>query len=421
MDSGIPENSSLKEEQFLRKCFQHFYQDNFIAGPPLVESREFGYGVFGRKIANRNLAFASEKDFNFFLRQQVPFFVSSSAALYRFPERRPTEAKEFLGSDLIYEFDADEIPTECKQRHDSWECPKCGKKGKGRQVACDQCGSATRLEEWFCPECLGAAKQKVFSLLDFLENDFGFREGISINFSGRAGYHVHVRDDSIRHLLHAARIELIDYLTANGLSIFSHFKKEETFFTCPSSQGKSGWPARILAELSSLLEEANSEKIAVMGNISTAEARRLVKEKQGILKSIRERNTIPAIFGKVSSTTETKSDLFWQNFLGSIVAKIAPIDRQTSIDLSKIIRVPETIHGETGLIARTIPRESLKEFNPFDDALAFKSEETVKVFIDKAPSIYLAGESFGSFEKQEAELPLNAAVFLLACDAAKLV
>ena len=421
MQPENPQNSGQKEEQFLRRCFQHFYQDNFIKGPPQTESREFGYGVFGRKIANRNLAFASEKEFNNFLRQQVPFFISSSAALYRFPEKRPTEAKEFLGSDLIYEFDADELQTECKQTHDSWLCPKCGKSGKGRQLACDECGSAAKLEEWFCPECIGAAKQKVFSLLDFLENDFGFSDGIAINFSGRAGYHVHVRSDSVRNLPHAARIELIDYLTANQLSIFSHFKKEETFFTGPPSKGKSGWPARILAELSSLLEEADSEKIAVMGNIPIAGARRLVREKASILKSIRERNTIPAIFGKVSSKAESKSDLFWQSFLSSIVAKIAPIDRQTSVDLSKIIRVPETIHGETGLIAKTVSKESLKEFNPFDDALAFKSEETVKVFINKAPSIYLAGEKFGQFEKQEAELPLNAAVFLLAGNAAKLL
>ena len=409
------------EEQFLRKHFQDFYKKNFIAGPPELPAREFGYGVFGRKIANRNLAFASQKDFNMFLRNQVPFFMSYSSALYKFPSRRPMEAKELFAADLVYEFDADDLPTDCKQKHDSWECPKCGKKGKGRQVQCDDCGTQTKLDEWFCPECLGVAKKKIFSLLEFLEKDFGFNEGISINFSGRAGYHIHVRSEAIRQLPRSARLELIDYLTANGLNIFSHFRKEETFFSCPGIEGKAGWPKRILDELVRLLEKGNVEEIAVMGNISVPEAKRLVRERKTILESIKERSTIPSIFGRVSSKGESKSDKFWQNFLNSIVAKIAPIDRQTSVDLNKIVRVPETLHGGTGFVSSELSRDELKEFNPFDDALAFDDKETVRVFIPKAPTIYLAGQSFGPFDEKEEELPLNAGIFLLASGRAKLV
>lgn len=401
------------EEAFLRERFKEFYSGREVRGPPEIEAREFGYGVFGRKIADRNKAFASAKAFNSFLREKVPFFVSYSSALYRFPERRPTEAKEILGADLVYEFDADDLPTKCREEHDSWECPKCGRKGRGRQLRCDECGSATKLEEWFCPKCLEAAKQRVFALLGFLENDFGFSEGISINFSGRAGYHVHVRSESIRGLPNSARIELIDYLTANGLNIFSHFRKESTFFRCPSFSGSGGWPERILSELAKLLEEGNAERIAVMGNTTLPLAKKLVKQRQFILNSIRERRTVPSVFGRVSSRGESKSDRFWQAFLNNIVAKLAPIDRQTSVDLSKIVRVPETLHGETGLVSRELGRDSLREFRPFDHALAFSGQGTVKVFINKAPSFYLAGERFGPFEEEEAELPMNAAVFLL--------
>ena len=409
------------EEAFLRKRFQGFYSGREIAGPPELESREFGYGVFGRKIANRNMAFSSGKEFNNFLRNQVPFFVSYSSALYKFPSGRPMDAKGLFAADLVYEFDADDLPTECKQRHDSWQCPKCGRKGNGRQLQCDECGTPTRLEEWFCPECLGVARDKVFSLLEFLENDFGFSEGIAINFSGRAGYHVHVRSDSVRQLPNTARIELIDYLTAAGLNIFSHFKKENTFFSFQGMKGNAGWPQRILSELVRLLEGGDAERISVMGGISLAEAKRLVRERKAILSSIKERSTIPSVFGRVSSTGESKSDKFWQNFLNSIVEKIAPIDRQTSVDLNKIVRVPETLHGETGLVSRELPKEALKSFNPFDDAIAFSGDETVRVFISKAPSFYLSGQRFGPFEGQEAELPLFAAVFLLARGAALLL
>lgn len=97
------------------------------------------------------------------------------------------------------------------------------------------------------------------------------------------------------------------------------------------------------------------------------------------------------------------------------------IDRQTSIDLNKIIRVPETLHGGTGFVAKKISFEELKNFNAFKDALAFESAETVKVLIDKAPRFHLAGEEFGPFKSSEKELPLNAAIFLLSKQVAQLV
>ncbi len=408
------------EEQFLRKHFQSFYLQHQIAGPQEIEAREFGYGVFGRKIANRNKAFASVKAFNDFLRTQVPFFVSYSSALYKFPDRRPMEAKELFAADLVYEFDADDLPTECKQRHDSWQCPKCRKEGKGRQLNCDECGSATKLEEWFCPLCLEATKQRVFALIDFLEEDFGFNEGISINFSGRAGYHVHVRNELVRKLSQTARLELIDYLSGMA-NPFSHFEKKETYFTLRTKlEGRVGWPNRVVFELIRLLEEGNAERISIMGNISVSDAKKLLRKKDIIIESIKSRGVIPALFGRVSSAKETKSDVFWGNFLSAIFGKLAPIDRQTSVDLNKIVRVPETLHGETGLVSREVALGSLKEFNPFDDAVAFQEKETVRVFISKAPSIYLAGQRFGPAVEQEAELPLGLAIFLLARGAASL-
>lgn len=409
------------EEAFIKKHFQLFYSGKEISGPSDIETREFGYGVFGRKISNRHLAFDSKPKFNRFLREQVPFFVSYSSALYRYPSRRPMEAKELFAADLVYEFDADDLDgLKCERKHDFWKCPKCGKEGRGGQEICDECMTPLKVEQWFCPDCLEGTRQKVFALLDFLEKDFGFSDGIAINFSGRAGYHVHVRSESVRSLPNSARIEMIDYLTANGLNIFSHFKKEDTFFSFPDLKEKAGWPQRILSELVMLLEEGDAEKIAVMGGTSLPMAKRLVREKKTILSSIGERNTIPSIFGRVSSTGESKSDLFWQGFLNTIVEKIAPIDRQTSIDLNKIVRVPDTLHGETGLVSTSLTRDSLKEFNPFDDAVVFDRAASEKVFINKAPSFYLAGKNYGPFEEEEAELPLTVAIFLLARGSASL-
>ncbi|MBN2067617.1 MAG: hypothetical protein JW744_04070 [Candidatus Diapherotrites archaeon] len=408
------------EQEFLQQHFRKFYSEHKVNEPPEPASREFGIGSFGQKISRRHLAFKSLHDFNSFLRQEVPFFVSYSSALYKFPERRPMPAKEMLAADLVYEFDADDLPTACKQQHDSWKCPKCGRQGKGRQLMCDECGTQAILEEWFCPQCLGEARKKVFNLLEFLQDDFGFSEGIAINFSGRAGYHVHVRNKEVRSLSPSARIELIDYLTANSLSIFSHFRKEGELFAITKKSERSGWGRRIMSSITELLEEGDASKIAVFGSITTSQAKRLLSEKEMLLKSINERGVLPAFFGRASPSKESQSDKFWQSFIQSVIERISPIDRQTSIDVSKIVRVPETIHGETGLVAKTVSIDELKGFDPLVGAVGFGPNQTVKVFIIKAPRFHLAGESFGPFENQEAELPLNAAIFLLGRASARL-
>ena len=409
------------EEQFLLKHFRCFYSKHAVSEPPEIAAREFGIGAFGQKISKRHLSFANLQEFNAFLGRETPFFVSYSSALYRFPARRPMEAKELLEADLVYEFDADDLPTQCKQQHDSWQCRGCGRQGKGRQLLCDECGAATKVEEWFCPECLGEAKKKVFNLLDFLRNDFGFQEGISINFSGRAGYHVHVRSKAVRSLSNAARLELIDYLTANNLNMFSHFKKEGALFKVVEGAGGVGWSKRILSAVTELLGEGNPDKIAVYGGITTSQAKRLLAEKEMILHSIGRRGVLPSFFGRASSSRESQSDRFWQSFIHSVVEKIAPIDRQTSLDISKIVRVPATLHGSTGLIAARVPVERLHSFEPLRDAIAFHGKETVKVFINKAPKFHLAEQSFGPFVEQQAELPLSAAIYLLARNSARLL
>ncbi len=402
------------------KQFKDFYSRRTVSEPPDIASREFGIGAFGRKIVQRHLSFPSSQHFNSFLRDSTPFFVSYSSALYRFPDRRPMEAKEMLGADLVYEFDADDLMADCSREHDSWKCPSCGKSGRGRQLKCDQCGSGTTVDEWFCEKCLGIARDKVIALLDFLQNDFGFSDGVTVNFSGRAGYHVHVRSQAARGLSASARIELIDYLTANNLSIFSHFAKDGAMLKGPPLADASGWPKRILGELSALLEKGDPERIAVLGGVSTAQAKKLLAEKVIVLDAIKKRGVLPGVFGRTSERKESKSDVFWENFIKSVIEKIAPIDRQTSMDINKIVRVPETLHGETGLVAKVVPIGGLRSFNPLDDALAFGGEDTVKVFITKAPCFYLGGQRFGPFESQSAELPLNAAVFLIARGAASL-
>ncbi len=397
-------------ESFLLKKFSSFYRQNFIDSVPEINAREFGSGEYGKKINARHLSFGSAKEFNGFLREKTPFFVSFSPAFYEFPDRRPMEKKEFIKSDLIYEFDADDIKTDCKQNHDSWKCRECETTGKGLVEKCPSCGSSVETDEWICSECLDATKKQTLKLIDFLETDFGFSEGISVNFSGSKGFHLHLRDEKIQNLSQPARIELLDFLTAKDLSLESlGFVYSGKKMLCPKKEDAFGWSHKILLSLKKLIEANEAEKIAAYGNSRTSTIKKFLEKKDLILKGIENGFLFPV----------TNSKKFWESLLLNLAEKEKLfLDRQTSMDLFKIIRVPDSIHGSSGMAAKTFPLEDLREFKPLSESIIFSSNP-LKVFVKKTPKFSLNNESFGPFDSEETELPEFAAVYLLARNSAE--
>lgn len=403
----------MQPEIYLEKFFRDYYSKNKIAAPPAIEKREFGIGKHGLKIANRHLSFSNENDLNIYLRNEVPFYISYSAAYYEFPGRRPMNEKNFLKSDLIYEFDSDDIKCSCQSEHDSWKCEKCGATGKGNIERCTKCSSHTSVEQWVCENCLNETKKQVFFLLDFLEDDFAITDGISINFSGHKGYHVHVRNSEIQQLSKNARLELLDYLAASNLDIKSrgyYLDKSTKRMHCPASKNALGWDKRILSGITDLLENENTSEIAAAGGISNALAKSLLNEKNTIISELAK--------GILHQLPGTKTEKFWHAVAQYIVDKKRIfLDRQTSADITKIIRVPDTIHGSSGLLAKSVGVKDLKEFNPLKEA-TIKTEKEITVKVSRSSKFYIAGQNFAAFENETVKLPEPAAVYLLARGAA---
>ncbi len=403
----------MNEEAFLAERFRSFYSSQRIEEPPAIEKREFGIGEFGKKISQRHLAFPNLDSFNIFLRQETPFFVSYSAAYYKDPAARPMEAKQWEGADLVFEFDADDLKTDCKLEHDSWECTQCKSTGKGNPEACTQCGSSVRVEEWVCPKCLKAVQRQADSLLDLLETELGFSEKIALNFSGSKGIHVHIRSEQARKLSPDARIEVLDFLTGQGLDLeqLGFVERNKTVYGPPLAKAK-GWQKRILQALLELVESNDATRFAVAGNIAVRTAEKLLEKKESMAENIRK--------GIFPSTT-SKPISFWGSVLTFVSDALKlDIDRQTSLDRFKIIRVPETLHGSTGLKASKLDLKHWKEFDALADTVVF-GDSPVKIVISKTPGFFLKNQWFGPFKEQEEELPEFAAVFLLARGAAKLV
>ncbi len=396
----------LDSLNFLKKEFSNYYKQHPVDSIHRLSEREIGYGVFGKKISSRHLSFSSLKQFNEFLVNSSPFFVSASAAYYEFPSRKPMVAKNWLGADLVYEFDADDLKTSCSEKHTFWSCPNCGKKGVGLQTHCDSCGQALKIEEWVCPNCLVETKKELNRLLDFLEIDLGFKEGYSFSFSGSKGFHVHLRSKEIEKLSPKARVELVDYLTGNGLDFESiGFYYDKKVMHSPKKELAKGWQKIILNELIKLIENEEFELLASYSGETIRKTRRIFQSKSEVVSEI-NKGFLPNSKGK-------KGKLFWENILTALKNdKKILLDRSTSIDSTKIIRVPNTLHGSTGLIAKKLSLNELKDFNGFDDAVVFSNEE-IKVMVKKTPRFYFNGGYWGPFEDEVVSLPKNVAIYLL--------
>ena len=204
---------SQKDLSFLQGKLKEYYSKNRVEAPQEIHAREFGIGDFGKKIAARHMSFETGDELASYLKEVGPPYISCSLSLYKFPAKTPMERKGQYASDLVYEFDADDIPTPCKGKHDSWKCGKCGASGKGASESCHSCLAPVKAVQWFCTECINEAKKQAIKLVSVLEDDFDAGKFISVNFSGNAGFHVHVSGDCFGLLGKDARIELLNYLS----------------------------------------------------------------------------------------------------------------------------------------------------------------------------------------------------------------
>jgi len=90
-------------------------------------------------------------------------------------------------------------------------------------------------------------------------------------------------------------------------------------------------------------------------------------------------------------------------------------DRMVTIDTSRLIRLPDTIHGGSGLVAKHIT--DLDRFDPLTEALAFEDTNTKINIREHVPAFDMADRRFGPIEPGETELPAYAAIYLLLKDA----
>jgi DNA primase small subunit len=405
--------------RFIQDRFADYYKQysDLIQSPPSLEKREFGFLLFEKRMMLRHRGFGDVDDLRASLISVVPSDVYYSSAYYERPEEE-MKAKGWLGADLIFDIDADHIPTPCAAVHDIWVCNSCGASGRGKHPSkCPTCGGIKFKEKtWPCEVCLEAAKAEAIKLVDVLIADFGFStEVLTVAFSGHRGYHVHVESEEIRGLDSMARKEIVDYVMGTGLEADFHglgrSGSPERMFSGPELDGR-GWRGRIAKGTYDFLLTASKDDL-IQAGLKTVHVNSLLKHREAFLESWKELGPWGAFKGVGLET--------WKKIAQyGVERQSVKIDTVVTPDINRLIRLPNSLHGKTGLKKIEVSITDIEDFDPLESAVAFK-DGLLKVNVSEAPQFRIEDRIYGPFERQNVELPTAAAMMLLCKGVAEVV
>ncbi|MEM1531093.1 MAG: DNA primase small subunit PriS [Candidatus Bathyarchaeia archaeon] len=410
----------MDNQAFIYRMFSKFYNENIdrIEIPKSIENREFGFTIFKENVMIRHKGFMRAEDLKEFIRKTVPSNVYYSTAYYIMPEAKMDE-KGWLGSDLFFDIDADHMPTECNKIHDTWTCEKCGLTSNGvTPKKCPRCGSESFDEKtWPCEKCLEAAKVETIKLIDMLTGDLGFSiSEIKCSFSGHRGYHIQVESEEILKLDSTARKEIVDYVTGTGIDAIFHglelINYGEARILVGPNLDDFGWRGRAARGTYEFLLKATAEDLKRLG-LKSRVINEILANKNEILESWKTSGPWNMVRGLGLNG--------WRKIIQrGISLQSAKIDTVVTVDIHRLIRLPGTLHGKTGLLKVSFPASEIEAFDPLKEAVAFKGGEA-KIYVEEAPKFRLGDEDFGPFKKQTVSLPLSAAIFLLCKDAGEVI
>jgi len=151
--------------------------------------------------------------YNYILEEKTPLHLYYSSAYYDNPANENMELKGWLGSDLLFDIDADSFPncdkyyTICILSNSIYDgrtdCPKNEEPIHYLAITAD---------------CIERALNDVKKLYDILRDELGFRD-IRVYFSGNKGFHIKVLDEKVHDLTRDERRELVAYITGEGIDI----------------------------------------------------------------------------------------------------------------------------------------------------------------------------------------------------------
>jgi len=358
--------------EFLRQRFSDYY-DHFSFDEPVdIRHREWGFIFFEQSDEvhmKRHVGFASSTEARDYIKMLVPAHVYYSSAYYKRPDAPTMKEKDWTGADLIFDLDADHI------------------------VRGDYAMMLERVH------------QETQKLLDIITEELGFSKNrISIVFSGGRGYHVHIFDPEVRLWGSQERREIIDYLCGTGIDVFRVLGHEH-------NTDKS-WNMRI--------KQAFLEYINELESMSPDDAMTLISQNEGIGKKTAYefldaapayKNLVMAspkeVAGKKIVRKIIEND---KRFLEILRTKGTYPDEPVTTDIKRLIRLPSSLHGGSGMRVTRLSFNEFSDFKPLNDAIVFGDRE-IKVSLGNSLKLPMLGNVY-NLQKGVNPVPEALAVFL---------
>jgi DNA primase small subunit len=356
---------------YLRGRFGDHYRRVSLDLPPSPEQREWGFipwtsGPGTTMVRHRSLLDIG--DVEGFLQRKRPRHAYFSAGYYDDPGAGSMGEKGWRAADLVFDLDADHLP-----RVDP--------------------------EEDSYAEMLAVCKDALVRLLDFLTDDFGF-EDLEVAFSGGRGYHVHVRDEGVRPLGREERREVVDYVRGVDVTFERLLETEavagmgrQTPAEKRTLKYDGGWGKRVHERLMALVDEVNAmdedaamARLQEFDGIGEGSATKLVTVFDERYDELAAGNV--DVHGRVATLARVLTE-------DTVASDTAPIDEPVTTDINRLIRLPGSLHGGSGLQVTRIDRDDVADFDPLADAIpeTFRGNE-IAVEVTDGGEVELDGVTF---------------------------
>lgn len=382
-----------RTRNYLQGRFGDYYASAELTLPPESDAREWGHIPFTAGDGTTMVRHQSlldmggdEQSVGEFLNREAPRHAYFSAAYYDEPSANDMSKKGWRGADLVFDLDADHLP------------------GVDPEAAA-------------YPEMLAACKDALGRLLDILQRDFGYDDDLLVVFSGGRGYHVHVRDPDLRDLDSGARREIVDYVRAIDLDPAALIRTvQHAGTTRRELPTEGGWGRRahealvaFVDDLREMDDDDATERLKELDGIGDGRA-------STILGAV-QRNPEAVESGNVEVGGPGLRRLARAIATRVMTNQTAPIDEPVTTDVRRLIRLPGSVHGGSGLVVTPIPPGEVEAFDPLVDAVPrrFRGQEITVDVTDPGP-VHVGGPDAGITKVTEGVQSVDeyVGVFLMA-------
>jgi DNA primase small subunit len=256
---------------------------------------------------------------------------------------------------------------------------------------------------------LDRVKEETEKLLAMLTGELGFSgRNIQLVFSGGRGYHIHVREIGVRRWGSQERRELIDYVCGIGI--------DPAALLSGPPDDTPGWKERYISTISEYLlwlrglgREKGVEHLMEIPGIGRERAPRFFDAIDAYREGVGKGDLASLLSNQVFTAIAGKED---EKFRELLRGKAALADEPVTTDTRRLIRMPTTLHGGTGLRVTPVELGDLESFDPLQDAVVF-SDRKVKVDAAANLSMEIQGNTY-QVAKGTGMVPEALGVFLCA-------